>query len=125
MANSVGPLCPLQRFTRCWLLLRQAFLELVAHRILGVQGNLWMASSMAVAVFHKIRCDSVKPRQESLIGIELRAVLINADEGFLRRIGSVFFVLQTADKVMKQLPGVALHEFVECRAVTGGKTGHV
>ena len=84
-----------------------------------------MARAVAVAILHKIGRNCIKPCGEILAGIKFRPVLINANESFLSEVAGILLVLQAADKVVKQLPGVARHQFIQGRIVPGDKPRHV
>src|SRR5207247_3176087 len=99
---------------RRWFVFGQVLLEVVAGGFdFRIERDLRVSCPITVAVLHEIRCDGVKPRRESLTGLELGAVLIDTHESFLRCIGSVFLVLQTTNEVMKQFLGVTPHEVMQ------------
>ncbi len=80
---------------------------------------------MAVTVLHQIRRNGVKPCREFLVRVELRAVLINTDESFLRGISGIFLALQTADEIVEKPACVTLHEFIQRRTVASREANHV
>src|SRR6266508_3421363 len=72
-----------------------------------------MPCAVTIAVLHQICRNRIEPRRESLACIKLCAVLVNTHKGLLRSVSRVFFVLQAANEVVEQLPGVTFHEFIQ------------
>src|SRR2546426_1997559 len=84
-----------------------------------------MARAVAVLVLYEVRCDGVKPSRESLAGIKLSAFLVNPDEGLLRGVGGIIFVLQATNEIIQYFPGVAFHEVVQSSLVPGREPRHI
>jgi hypothetical protein len=60
---------------------------------LRIQGNLQMAVAPAKEVANKIGGDGVEPGRELQPRVETGAIVVNADERFLRNVGGVGFIL--------------------------------
>ena len=83
-----------------------------------------MAFAPAVAVAHQIAGNGIEPGGEFLTGIELRAVLIDASEGFLGQVRRVLLVLQGANQIVKEPLRMALHQMVQGLLLAGGQSRH-
>ena len=84
-----------------------------------------MPTLLALPVTHEIGGNGIKPRAETVLGIELVPVLEHAHEGFLREILRLGRVLQLADEVMIKPRAMALHEVVQRRTVPATQAFHV
>lgn len=102
-----------------------AFEGFAALGIVGFEGDLGVAGAVAEAIFDEVCGDGEEPGGEAMAGIEMGAILIDADEGLLGEIGGVLGILEGAEQVMEEPGSVALHQAVQSWVMTLSQPAHV
>src|SRR5882757_2116713 len=69
-----------------------------------------------------IHCDSMQPRGDAALGLELADVAESGYEGLLHRVARFFLVVQNASCDGQERRGVMFHQLLKCKVVAGAES---